>query len=58
MSNPFDMLLNAANRGVISKQEHRTLRGQALKGDIEGALKGLNKLLKRRGVHEQKRAKG
>lgn len=37
--------LNRA-RPWISIQQYRTLRGQALAGDIEGAQKGLIKILK------------
>lgn len=32
---------------VITMQEFRTLRGQALSGDIEGAEKGLHRILTR-----------
>ena len=32
---------------VITMQEFRTLRGQALHGDIEGAEKGLHRILTR-----------
>lgn len=30
----------------LNKQELKTLRGQALKGDVVGAEKGLNKLMR------------
>jgi len=31
--------------GEITRQEYKTLRGQALNGDIEGATKGLDTIL-------------
>lgn len=39
----------AKYRGILSKQEIRTLRGQIKAGDVESAKKGLEKLIKRRG---------
>ena len=35
------------NRPYLSKQQYRTIKGQALSGDIDGAQKGLNSLLRR-----------
>lgn len=32
-------------RGVLSKQQIKTLRGQVLAGNVKGAEKGLNKIL-------------
>lgn len=32
-------------RGHLTRQQYRTLRGQVLAGDHEGAIKGLRKLL-------------
>lgn len=32
----------------LTPQQYKTLRGQILKGDTDGALRGLQKLLKRR----------
>ena len=43
---PFRKQLEKA-RGMITTQEAKTLWGQALKGDIEGAEKGLAKLIRR-----------
>lgn len=37
-----------SNKGNLTRQQYRTVRGQALSGDLEGARKGLTKLLKRR----------
>ncbi len=37
-----------ANKGNLTRQQFRTLKGQALAGDIEGAGKGMYKLLERR----------
>ena len=34
-------------RHLINKQQLKTLRGQALAGDVEGARKGLQKILKK-----------
>lgn len=42
------------NKTKISKQQYKTLRGQCLAGDVEGALKGLEKILRRK---EQKGVK-
>lgn len=35
-------------RRVLSRQQIRTIKGQALNGDLDGAQKGLAKMLKRR----------
>lgn len=40
------------NKDKISKQQYKTLRGQCLAGDVEGALKGLEKIIQRK--REQK----
>ena len=37
-------------RGIITTQEARTLRGQALRGDTEAAERGLAKLVLERDV--------
>ena len=37
-----------ANAGRLPRQQVKTLRGQALAGDIDGAIKGLEKILKRK----------
>ena len=34
------------NHDALSQQQKRTLKGQALSGDLEGAQKGLDKLLR------------
>ena len=36
----------------LTKQQYRTIKGQALSGDIDGAQKGLNSLLNRRYAYE------
>ena len=36
-----------SERGKLTKQEYKTLRGQALAGDVNGAIKGLDKCLRR-----------
>lgn len=35
------------HQNKLSKQQMKTLRGQALSGDLEGAYKGLKKIMKR-----------
>jgi len=37
-----------ANRKNLTRQQYRTIKGQAFAGDIGGAEKGLHKLLERR----------
>lgn len=37
-------------RDVLTKQEIKTIRGQALAGNVEGARKGLKKILRRLGL--------
>ncbi len=32
-------------RGNITKQQYRTLKGQILAGDVDGAMRGLRKIL-------------
>ncbi len=34
-----------ATRHLLTKQQYRTLKGQILAGDADGALKGLRRLL-------------
>ncbi len=36
------------NKSKISKQQYKTLRGQCLAGDVDGALKGLEKILRKK----------
>ena len=38
------------NKKKMTPQQYRTLKGQCLAGDIDGALKGLNRILRRNGV--------
>ncbi|MFT8313424.1 MAG: hypothetical protein ABF633_04115 [Clostridium sp.] len=35
------------NKNILSKQQYRTLKGQAVAGDVMGANKGLIKILQR-----------
>ena len=37
-----------AYKHILTAQEFKTLKGQALSGDIEGANKGFQKILKRK----------
>lgn len=39
-----------ANKVHLTKQQVATLKGQALSGDIEGAIKGIDTLIKRTGA--------
>lgn len=34
----------------ISKQQYRTIKGQILSGNIDAAMKGLDKVMKRKGM--------
>lgn len=45
--NEFMKMLKS-NKENLTRQQYKTVRGQALSGDLEGARKGLAKLLKRR----------
>ena len=38
------------NKKKMTQQQYRTLKGQCRSGDVEGALKGLNRILRRNGV--------
>ena len=38
------------NKKRLTKQQYRTIKGQMIAGDIEGANKGLNRLLKKCGA--------
>lgn len=44
------MKLLRTNKTNLTRQQFATLKGQALSGNIEGALKGINTLIKRRRV--------
>ena len=50
--NPTALLLLKAHRKFLSVQQYRTLRGQVLAGDDEGAMKGLSKIMGRLEVSE------
>lgn len=36
----------------LSPQEYSTIKGQAIAGDVEGAKRGLTKLLRKKGVFD------
>lgn len=42
------------NKSKLSKQQYKTLRGQCLAGDVEGALRGLEKVLRRKAEKNNK----
>ena len=48
MMNIYQILKKYKNQ--LTKQQYKTLKGQILSGDKEAAMKGLNKLLKRKAV--------
>lgn len=52
MGNERSAFLKALKKkkGRMSAQEYRTIKGQALKGDISSARKGMNKVIRRRGL--------
>lgn len=35
------------SRKHLTKQQYRTIKGQMIAGDVEGAMKGLNRLLRK-----------
>ena len=35
------------NKSKLTKQQYKTLRGQCLAGDVEGAIRGYYKILRR-----------
>lgn len=39
------LILLKGHRHLLTQQQYKTLRGQALAGDAEGAMRGLRKLL-------------
>lgn len=38
-----------SNKVKLTRQQFKTLKGQAIAGDVDAAQKGLNKLMNRRG---------
>lgn len=46
--NPLALISLKAHRPQLSAQQYCTLRGQVLAGDDEGAMKGLQKIMRRR----------
>lgn len=38
------------SKKYLTKQQYRTIKGQLIAGDIEGANKGLNRLLRKCGA--------
>ena len=43
--NPVALIQLKAHRHQLTFQQYKTLRGQVLAGDAEGAMKGLRKIL-------------
>lgn len=46
------------NQSKLSKQQYKTLRGQCLAGDVEGSLKGLERILQRKRNMKGKASQG
>jgi len=44
------MIRDARQRGTLTKQQAQTIKGQALHGDPDGAMRGLETILKRRTI--------
>lgn len=42
------LIMLKRNRKHLSRQQYKTLRGQVLSGNVEGALKGLRTIFDRR----------
>lgn len=42
------MYILKQNRSKLSAQQYRTLKGQAISGNVDAAHKGLHKILRRR----------
>lgn len=42
----IDMFIRSLKNLPLTRQQKRTLKGQAIAGDIDGATKGLNKIIK------------
>lgn len=40
------------NRKNLTKQQYRTIKGQAMHGDVADANRGMQKVLKRKGIGE------
>lgn len=49
--------LLGTKRSYLTKQEIKTLRGQALSGDLDGAIVGYNKLMFRLAEEKMRRNK-
>lgn len=52
--NPKALLRLKAHRHRLNWQQYKTLRGQVLAGDDTGAMKGLDKILRRK-THDRAR---
>jgi hypothetical protein len=50
MNDFLKMLKRIKNQGYLTQQQYRTIRGQILSGDIDGARIGLSRILKEKGV--------
>ena len=57
INTPALILLNRA-RKQLTPQQFKTLRGQVLAGDVEGAARGLERLTERRRRHDHTTRQG
>lgn len=44
------------SKHLLTKQQYRTIKGQIIAGDTEGALKGLKRLLRKRKLNDGRTA--
>jgi hypothetical protein len=48
MNSQVTTFIKSLKDSNLTRQQIKTLRGQALSGDVDGAIKGLEKILKRK----------
>lgn len=46
----INQFIKELKNSKVTPQQYRTLKGQALSGDLEAAIKGLNKIKYRKGA--------
>lgn len=47
ITNAIKTLKHEFKKGNINKQQFRTMKGQCIAGDIDGAFKGLDRIIRR-----------
>ena len=56
MSEVTELLITLSkHRNILPRQIFKTIRGQAIAGDVIGAKKGLQKMIKEQNHYEKKR---